>query len=122
MRYEINPDNTIDIFVINENFFLFPDNIGNLPDYIQFNTVHGSIDCSKCNLTTLKGMPRIVTVDFKCHNNHLTSLDYAPESIGGSFTCDKNKITKEMIIEYIKKINFSGYLDSDFEINYKTDL
>jgi len=63
-----------------------------------------------------------VTVDFKCHNNHLTSLDYAPESIGGSFTCDKNKITKEMIIEYIKKINFSGYLDSDFGGYYKTDL
>jgi hypothetical protein len=27
-----------------------------------------------------------------------------------------------MIIEYIKKINFSGYLDSDFGGYYKTDL
>jgi hypothetical protein len=57
----------------------------------------GSLDCSYCALTTLKGAPVLTGVagpGFNCSNNNLTSLQYVPTiPNGASFDCSFNQIT-----------------------------
>ena len=60
---------------------------------INFGKVTGRFDCSRLGLTSLKGAPTEVGVDFKCSNNKLTSLEGAPQKVGGSFECYDNQLT-----------------------------
>jgi len=114
--WTMNSDFSIDINVVNDNSFNLPDDFGDLPDFIQFNTINGSFDCSACKLTTLKGMPLKVTGDFKCHNNNLTSLKYAPIIIGGLFTCYNNHLLSlENVINYLQSAEIKENIVTDFK-------
>lgn len=99
--YSVNKDRSVDVqgsvkFVENMNFFK------QLP--LTFNKVSGDFDCSKLNLTTLKGSPVEVGGDFDCSYNQLTSLDYAPKKVDGCFIFDNT----------VKSI-FTGGINSNFE-------
>ena len=60
---------------------------------INFGKVTGKFDCSRLGLTSLKGAPTEVGVDFKCSNNKLTSLEGAPQKVGGDIKCYSNQLT-----------------------------
>lgn len=65
-----------------------------LPEYINFNTIRGSVIGR--NLTTLRGFPIKISGDFKCvgiSDNRLTSLEGCPKEIGGNFNCGGNQLT-----------------------------
>jgi hypothetical protein len=49
-----------------------------LPDLSQY-TIDGSFDCSRNNLTSLRGCPKAVTGSFYCSYNWLINLQYAPK-------------------------------------------
>ena len=90
-NYTINDDLTVDVdwYVIIAN-----KDLTEIP--IQFGKVTRFFDCSKNNLTTLKGCPREVGEGypgFDCSNNNLTSLEYCPMVVTGSFDCSRNKIS-----------------------------
>jgi hypothetical protein len=76
---------------------------GNLPDYIVFNET-GPFDISGCELTTLRGCPRIVHGFFNCKGNRLTSLDYCPKYVSDQFICyDNNReFDREEILQICK--------------------
>ena len=61
-----------------------------LPDYIQFGTVHGDFKCQASGLKTLRGVPYYVKGTFFCSANHLTSFEYAPKQVDGDFFCYDN--------------------------------
>jgi len=88
--YIINEDFTIDI---PHEINLRLRKTGDYPSYIQFGKIQGGFDCSKCNLTTLRGCPTYVDKFFFCEYNKLKNLDYAPKFIGGTFSCADNDIT-----------------------------
>jgi len=76
---------------INVNYnLILPDDIGNLPDFIQFNKVRGTFNCCACNMTSMKGFPKYIYGDFYADNNKFTSLKYIPKYIGGDFDMNKN--------------------------------
>jgi len=62
-----------------------------LPD---LSNIHckGNFICSECDLTSLKGCPKIVEGDFICSNNKLSTLEGAPQMIGGQFICSNNPL------------------------------
>jgi len=99
-NYTINNDGTIDC----QGFTALPDNCGNFPEYINFNKIDGEFIICNCNMTTLRGCPKIVTGDFDCRFNKLTSLEYCPEIIGKKFMCGGNKkrFTREYVQKYCK--------------------
>jgi hypothetical protein len=114
--YEINYDFSIDVFVKGQQYFNLPDNIGNLPEYIQFNYIDGSMDCTNCKLTSLRGMPKKVTRDFICRRNNLISLDYAPTEIGEDFNCKHNlRISKKEVLKYLEQSHINGDFICDFD-------
>ena len=49
--------------------------------------------CIDNNLTSLKGAPTEVGRNFICKNNYLTSLEGAPQIVGGNFFCSDNQLT-----------------------------
>ena len=49
--------------------------------------------CIDNNLTSLKGAPKKVGRNFICKNNYLTSLEGAPQKINGNFWCNNNQLT-----------------------------
>ena len=107
--YRINADYTIDIYAPRSfrnagRVEIHDPNLTEFPDYIQFNVVTGYFAIDRCNLTTLRGCPRIVTDNFWCAHNRLTSLDYCPKEVGGSFICHHNRkfFTKEYILSKCK--------------------
>ena len=64
---------------------------GTLPD---LSNIHckGNFICSGCDLTSLKGCPKIVEGNFCCSNNKLTTLEGSPQMIGGEFICSNNPL------------------------------
>ena len=88
-NYTINDDFTIDV---DGNVNLIRKNLTEFPDYIQFDIVNDSFDCSENKLTSLRGCPKEVGGDFICSRNNLTSLEGAPKEVGG-FDCSFNKLT-----------------------------
>lgn len=67
-------------------------NLKEIPSYINFYEVNGNFDCSGCNLTSLKGMPKFVNGNFDCSNNKISSLKGLPSIIKGGIKCDKNQL------------------------------
>jgi len=88
--YTINDNFVID--VRNNIDFRGDRNLGEFPSYIQFGEVHGSFDCSGCNLKSLRGCPIYVEYEFDCANNDLKSLQYGPIYVGDDYVCRHNKI------------------------------
>jgi len=60
-----------------------------LPYFIKFNKTLG-FSCSKNNLTSLRGCPKIVEGNFYCYANKLTSLEGAPKEVSKNFVCHNN--------------------------------
>ena len=89
-KYTIRDDFTIDV---SGNVNLELKDIVELPEYIQFGTVNGYFTCSFNQLTTLRGVPRIVRDSFDCSFNDLDSLEGAPERVDGNFHCNNNHLT-----------------------------
>lgn len=88
-------------YIINNNFvidvrsnidFRGDYNLGEFPSYIQFGEVHGSFDCSGCNLKSLRGCPTYVEYEFNCSINSLKSLEYGPVYVGDDYICRNNQI------------------------------
>lgn len=90
--------------------------IGEFPDFIQFDYASGDFNISMCNMHSLRGCPKIVNGYFDCSNNSLTSLDGAPEKVGDSFDVYDNKhiFSKS---EVKAKCVVSGYIITD-EVKY----
>jgi hypothetical protein len=88
--YHINDDLTIDIEK-DVNFRL--KKMGDFPSYIQFGKINGGFDCSRCNMTTLRGCPTYVKKFFFCEKNKLTNLKFMPKYIGATFSACDNNIT-----------------------------
>ena len=89
-NYTITADGKIDV---DGDVFLDRQNLKELPDYIQFNIVKGSFDCSRNNLTTLNGTPKEVKEYFFCSFNNLTSLQGCSRKVRGIFDCSYNQLT-----------------------------
>jgi hypothetical protein len=68
----------VDIFWKQSNFNGCPEVIG------------GNFDCSRNNLTSLKGCAKIVEGDLYYYDNKLTSLEGCPEIVEGDFNCSYN--------------------------------
>ena len=66
---------------------------------IKFNHVHGNFNCSKIELNSLEGCPRIVDGNFDCTSNNLISLKGAPKKVNGNFdsTGNKKKFTEQEV-------------------------
>lgn len=63
-----------------------------LPDLSNIILI-GDFDCSKNQLTSLKGAPKEVGGRFNCVDNQLTSLEGSPEKVGRDFYCRGNQLT-----------------------------
>ena len=90
-NYTINPDGSIDVA---GNVCLSYYDLTELP--LIFNRVDGFFDCSRNNLTSLKGCPRWIGGNFDCGNNRLTSLEFSPDYVGGHFWCEWNRLTDNL--------------------------
>jgi hypothetical protein len=88
-NYKINKDFTINV---KDDTSLNIHNLVELPDYIQFNEIYGSLYCVDSKLRSLKGFPKFVGYNFDCDRNELITLEGCPSSVLGSFTCNKNKL------------------------------
>ena len=54
--------------------------------------VSGDFNCSRSDLTTLVGAPRIIGKSFYCGVNNLVSLNGGPILVGGDYVCGRNKL------------------------------
>jgi len=79
-KYRINDDLTIDLF---EDFEVPDKDIGEFPDYINFNISHESFNVDHTNLKSLRGCPKVVKGYFSCEGNKLINLYGIPENIAG---------------------------------------
>lgn len=94
-----NNDGTIDV---NGNIG-FENNIGNLPNYIQFRKVTGYFHAGTMGCTTMKGFPEYVGDFLSISTNYLQTLDYFPKYIGGEVWAGSNP--GHFTVEQIKKIS-----------------
>lgn len=103
-EYYINSDLTIDV---DTDCYLSNHDFGPLPEYINFNKIHGDFDIHANNILTLRGCPKIVLGYFDFSDNKLTSLDYAPEKITGNlYGFNKgNSISNMKVHDYILKMS-----------------
>lgn len=60
-----------------------------LPNYIQFNEIHGSFRCNWNGFKNMRGCPRIIHGAFYINGNPLTSLKGCPEIVGDRFCIAK---------------------------------
>jgi hypothetical protein len=90
-NYQIRDDGSIDV---DGNVDLHG-RLGDLKKLpLTFNEVGGYFYCTKNNLTTLEGCPKVVRGFFNCSWNKLTSLEHSPKIVEGSFYCyDNHSIT-----------------------------
>ena len=124
-NYEINEDNTIDVY---GNVDLWDKKLKEIP--LNFNKVTGNFSCSYNNLTSLEGCPKWVGGDFSCHYNKLLDIDCGIQMVDGNFYCQNNKITTlkgspksvGSFFCYKNKItNLKGcpkYITDDFDCRY----
>jgi hypothetical protein len=109
--YTINKkDGTINVY---GNLYSLNNSVTKFPEYIKFNIVYGYVDIAYCNLTTLKGFPKIIYGYFRCSNNKLKSLKYFPQKVfkgsrqrsGNVYPGSNPKIFKEEdVMKYCKYI------------------
>lgn len=86
-NYTINQNGTVDV---TSHVDISNMRLDKIP--LQFGKIEGYFNCSKNNLTSLKGSPTIVGGCFYCHENNLTSLEYSPEK-ALSLYCSDNNLT-----------------------------
>lgn len=101
-NYTINEDLSIDVEgkvdLYSKNLIHIPLNFRNVTgNFIcsknQLISLDGSpkvvkgFNCSENNLKDLVGAPTTVTGNFSCYGNPLTSMDGAPQEIAGTFVC-----------------------------------
>jgi len=116
-NYEIH-DGVIDVFgFCNLRGYLE----GNLPDYIQFGTIHAhpifqttDFDISDNPIKSLRGCPHTVEGNFKCFNTKVNSLEHIPSKVAhtvvfyhNSIEPDADDIMKATGCEYVK--DYPGY-------------
>ena len=89
-NYNINDNLTINV---NGNIDLHNKKLVKFPDYIKFNRVKGSFDCSHNELVFLKGCPNYISKSFLCNNNKLISLEKCPRYVGRDCYINNNKLT-----------------------------
>jgi hypothetical protein len=90
-NYTINDDGSIDV---DGHVGLYNKGLTELP--LRFNKVTGYFHCGGNKLTSLKGCPRWVDVNFACSRNQLTSLEFSPDYVGGDFWCEWNRLTDNL--------------------------
>lgn len=88
-RYKINKDFTIDIKC---ELILKNIELNELPSFIQFNKVSGSLFAENNSFTSLRGFPREVAGCYICSHNKLISLEGCPEIVQ-TFECSHNNLT-----------------------------
>jgi len=112
-EYKINPDLTIDVYgvIMMDNM-----NIGEFPEYIQFNKADDTFSLTNTKLHTLRGCPREVGTNFYCDSNNLTSLEYAPEKIHGNLYMSRNNIPLDLLLRQLKDIDLGGLCYSDLGV------
>jgi len=120
-KAKINEDSLMTIDAA--SVVLLEENIGVLPDYIQFRDISQNFVVDNCQLTSLKGFPVFVGGMFSVSDNNLLTLDYAPTIIHSTFYCDQNpNLQVEEILkflnEYFKDSNISKSLITDYVIKY----
>ena len=75
-----------------ESCYMFR-HIEKIPDILKIAHVQ-SFYCDSSNLTSLKGCPKSIELDFDCsRNKRLTSLEGGPTTVGGSYSCAFTSIT-----------------------------
>ena len=70
--------------------------------------------CDYNKLASLKGGPKKVIGNFDCSNNQLTSLNECPKEIWGDFVCSGNKISKNDLLDYLKKAKIRKGISTDY--------
>jgi GNAT superfamily N-acetyltransferase len=112
-EYKINPDLTIDVHgvIMMDNM-----NIGEFPEYIQFNKADDTFSLTNTKLHTLRGCPREVGSNFYCDVNNLTSLEFAPEKINGNLYMSRNNVPVDLLLRQLKDINLGGLCYSDLGV------
>jgi len=86
--YTINSDLSIDV----DSFHIFAVEMGNFPEYIQFNRSENHFSIQRAGITTLRGCPVWVGGIFSYSENLLTSLEFCPKYIENTFYCYDNKV------------------------------
>lgn len=89
--------------------------IGEFPEFIQFNYASGDFNISTCNLHSLRGCPKIVNGYFDCSRNILTTLDGAPKRVSDSFDVYDNRHIFSKA-EVRAKCKVSGFILVDSDI------
>ena len=85
--YIIKDDLTVDVY---GGVWIHEKNLDYIP--VQFGVVSDTFNCSRNNLTSLKGCPTKVGGVFSCSNNNLISLKHCPNEIGVKFDCSNNNL------------------------------
>jgi len=99
-KYSLNEDLSIDVDGSVEASKL---RYGNFPEYIQFNEISGDFYCTDCQLTTLRGCPRTVHMNFGMGvNPGLNSINYVPTYVGGNFFSKRNPQLEEIITKELR--------------------
>ena len=102
-NYTINDDGTVDV---DDDVYLYNKGLTKLP--LKFGKVSGFFNCSKNQLTSLKGAPYYVGRYFDCSRNNLTTLEDGPKTIIGDYYCNGNSL-----------VNFKGFPeDFDGYVNF----
>lgn len=68
------------------------ENLDELPEYIQFNSIRGGFHIDRNNLTSLRGCPKKISGSFMCSNNKLKDLVGGPEEVEGSYAASHNEL------------------------------
>jgi hypothetical protein len=82
--------NTGTVSVVGSVYLLSSIKVTQLP--VSFEQVSKWFDCSRNQLSSLKGAPAKVGEYFNCSNNQLDSLIGAPTEVGGEFVCYSNNL------------------------------
>ena len=73
-----------------------------LPEYIQFDEVHGGFHCDHNKLVSLQGVAETISGSFICKDNNLKSLKYGPRYVDKDYSASYNKLESlEGIASYI---------------------
>jgi len=82
INYDIIRNNLINCEYVN----LYDNNFNDLvlPDYIQFNNIEGSFACYQTNLSSLKGFPNKIGLNFAIDFTNINSLEYFPKFVEGA--------------------------------------
>jgi hypothetical protein len=69
------------------------EDLNELPEYIQFNSIRGGFHIDRNNLTSLRGCPKKLSGSFMCSNNKLKDLMGGPDEVEGSYGASHNQLT-----------------------------